>query len=101
MGDWVAEYEERGVRWGVDSSCPDNEAGRYANHSMRPNAQLFVPNQGTYDASSKKYYMLVKSKTMIEYNEEIFVNYGIPYFEQNNEIDAACFTGLPKLIRLL
>ena len=101
MGDWVAEYNEGGVRWGVDSCNPDNESGRYTNHSMTPNAEFLVPNAGTYDTSINKYYLIVMSITMIECNEEIFVNYGIPYFEHNNEIDAACFTGLPKLIRLI
>ena len=53
---WVADVEGG---WGIDSSSPDNESGRWCNHSVTPNAKMYIPNSGTYDSIRKYYYMCI------------------------------------------
>ena len=98
-GEWFAGIlNEDGSEWGIDSGDPENESGRWANHSLCCNAFMQVWNQ-TYDKDLDRYYVMLIAKKNIKSGEEILLDYGRKYFlnEKTNKVDKIYFTGLPKL----
>ena len=58
------------TKWSIDGSARSNTA-RYINHSCKPNAEAFISGRRVW----------VWSKRAIEAGEEITINYGTEYFE--------------------
>ena len=82
-GDWVAGVvEEDGSEVnGIDSEDPLNCAGRWMNHSIDPNAKLYVPLLGTYCPCifRETLFVCLLDKNIRE-GEEITICYGENYW---------------------
>jgi len=78
----------------IDGGDVDNYSGRWINHSYSPNARLVVPIGGLLTCHNKRVGVIVECLQPISQCEEIFIDYGLPYFcIQENEVDPNYFFG--------
>ena len=77
----------------IDGGDVDNYSGRWINHSYSPNARLVVPIGGLLTCHNKRVCFIVECLQPISQCEEIFIDYGLPYFFQKKEVDANYFFG--------
>jgi len=75
---WIAHIDDV---WGIDAQDELNLSGRWANHSLRNNANITLPNDGLlYDGRIGRFCLLIQTIRDIYQNEEITVNYSRAYW---------------------
>ena len=87
---WIAHIDNV---WGIDAQDEKNLSGRWANHSLRNNAKIALPNDGIlYDGRIKVYCLLIQAIRDICVTEEITVDYSRLYWTIDGVVSPYYYT---------
>ena len=87
---WIAHIDDE---WGIDAQDGLNLSGRWANHSLRNNAMIALPNGGLhYDSRISMFCILIQAIRDIHVNEEITVDYSKKYWTVDGVVSPYYFT---------
>ena len=79
--------------WGIDSEDITNFSGRWANHSLRNNARIALPDAGVlYCDRTKRHYIYIYTTRAITRGEEITVNYGKEFWTDDGGVSPYYYT---------
>ena len=85
-GDFVCDVDGNPNKK-IDGHHLDNYSGRWINHSITPNARLCIPlGDHLLQCHAKRVAIIVECVKPIVRCEEIFINYGKPYFMQQDGV---------------